>query len=106
MGGPNKPIILPIYDRPSNIQRKMELVLRYIEELKVMLDYYGWVFTADPWNRWKSNYSVAILHIGNVYQKDQSKDNENNRLHTFGSYINQQEQCWQRREQIERQQYR
>lgn len=45
----NKPVIQPIYNRASNIQRKMEVVLRYIAELNRMLCYYEWVFTNDPW---------------------------------------------------------
>ena len=44
-----KPVIPPAYNRPGNIQRKMELVLRYIAELKRTQDYYGHVFVNDPW---------------------------------------------------------
>ena len=45
----NSPIIQPIYNRASNLQRKMEVMLRYIAELNRMLRYYGWVFENDPW---------------------------------------------------------
>lgn len=41
--------IPPIYDRPSNIQRKMELVARRIADIKNTQDYYGWIFANDPW---------------------------------------------------------
>jgi hypothetical protein len=40
-------------------------------------------------NRWESNYPTTIQRIGNVHQKDQSKNNENNCYHTFGLHINQ-----------------
>lgn len=42
-------MIQPIYNRPGNLQRKMEVVLRYIAELNRMRRYYGWVFENDPW---------------------------------------------------------
>lgn len=45
----NSPVIQPIYNRAGNLQRKMEVVLRYIAELNRMLRYYGWVFENDPW---------------------------------------------------------
>lgn len=45
----NKPVIHPIYDRAGNLQRKMELMARYIGDIKGMLDYYGWIFAEDPW---------------------------------------------------------
>ena len=45
----NKTVIQPIYNRAGNLQRKMEVVPRYIAELNRMLRYYGWVFENDPW---------------------------------------------------------
>lgn len=45
----NKPVIQPVYDRPSNLQRKMEVILRHIAELHRIQQYYGWVFGNDPW---------------------------------------------------------
>lgn len=45
----NNPVIQPIYNRAGNLQRKMDVVLRYIAELHRMLRYYGWVFENDPW---------------------------------------------------------
>ena len=43
------PVILPIYDRPGNLLRKMALMQRHIDDIKNTLDYYGWVFVRDPW---------------------------------------------------------
>ena len=51
-------MIQPIYNRAGNLQRKMEVVLRYITELK---QYYGWVFTADPW------FADRLLEAKNIY---------------------------------------
>ena len=45
----NKSEIQPIYNRAGNLQRKMEVVLRYIVELNRMMRFYGWVFQEDPW---------------------------------------------------------
>ena len=45
----NKPKIPPIYNRASNLQRKMELMLRHIADIKNMLYYYDSVFEDDPW---------------------------------------------------------
>ena len=42
-------VIPPIYDRPGNLLRKMSLLKRYIDDIHNMLDYYGWIFTNDPW---------------------------------------------------------
>lgn len=43
------PVIQPIYNRAGNLLRKMALMQRHIEDIKNTLDYYGWVFTCDPW---------------------------------------------------------
>lgn len=44
----NRPVVPPLYDRPGNIQRKMDLVTRCIADLKKTRDYYGGVFVKGP----------------------------------------------------------
>lgn len=56
----NKPAIQPVYDRPSNLQRKMAMMARYIADIKNMLDYYGWIFANDPWFAQRLQEAEAI----------------------------------------------
>lgn len=42
-------IIPPLHDRPGNLMRKMAVLERYIQDLKNTQEYYGWIFTRDPW---------------------------------------------------------
>lgn len=45
----NNPKIPPFHNRASNLQRKMELMLRHIADIKHTLYYYDSVFADDPW---------------------------------------------------------
>lgn len=67
----NKPVIQPIYNRASNLQRKMEVVLRYIAEFHRMQQHYGWIFTNDPWFADRLREAKAVYaDLEQVFRKE------------------------------------